>query len=256
MSRPFHTLPRLFVHADLAAKAPVEIPPEQGHYLLHVLRMRQGESLRLFNGRDGEWRAEIAASVPTGKKALTTLIPSANIKPQAPEISIHLLCSIIKKAHFDDIIMKATELGVTHIQPILTERTQIREMNLERARAIAIEAAEQSERLSIPTFSEPSPLAALAQNWPFQAPVIVCAEWGEALPIARALDTLPSGPSGPSGPAVVITGPEGGFTAEELILLKGLPRAIAARLGPRILRADTAALAALTCWQALRGDWR
>jgi 16S rRNA (uracil1498-N3)-methyltransferase len=151
------------------------------------------------------------------------------------------------------MVMKATELGVARIQPVLTARAQIREVNAGRCLSIAIEAAEQSERMTIPDIQAPLALDSLVKNWPRGRLPIVCAESGEATPIAKALQQ--PGIKAFSQ-AAVITGPEGGFAPEELERLRQLPHALPVRLGPRILRADTAALAALTCWQAYGGDWK
>src|SRR5262249_2643831 len=151
------------------------------------------------------------------------------------------------------MVEKATELGVTVLHPTLTTRTQIRDVNAERLRAIAIESAEQSERLSIPEIRKPLDLKKLAQEWPQDRTPIICAEWGDAAPIENALAKLDMKMR---MKAAIFTGPEGGFAADELEALRALPGAVFVRLGPRILRADTAAIAALSCWQAICGDWK
>jgi 16S rRNA (uracil1498-N3)-methyltransferase len=239
-----HT-PRLFVDTGLGGGRTVEPGADQAHYLRHVLRLKIGDTLRLFNGRDGEWKASVAA---LAKRSLTLALHEQTRAQQA-EPDLWLCCAPIKKAHFDYMIEKATELGVAAIQPILTARAQIREVNAERCRAIAIEAAEQSERLTIPEIRKPVTLADLAASWPPARRLIVCAEWGEAAPVGKALPAAASS-------AAILTGPEGGLAAEELERLRALPQAVFIRLGPRVLRADTAAIAALGCWQALCGDWK
>jgi 16S rRNA (uracil1498-N3)-methyltransferase len=240
-----HT-PRLYIDAALSQGQSIEPSAEQAHYLLHVLRVKAGEVIRLFNGRDGEWRSSVSGLT---KKSVMLAVQEQIRAPQT-EPDLWLCAAPIKKAHFDYMIEKATELGVAVIQPILTARTQIREVNVERCRAIAIEAAEQSDRLTIPEIRKPVTLADMAAKWPEARRLIVCAEWGDASPIGQAL------PTATLFPAAIFTGPEGGLAADELEKLRALSQAIFVRLGPRILRADTAAIAALTCWQAMCGDWR
>jgi 16S rRNA (uracil1498-N3)-methyltransferase len=242
-----HT-PRLYMESPLAAGHAAEVSAEQAHYLLHVLRVKAGEVLRLFNARDGEWLAEVKAVA----KRDIEIVPQERLRELKPGGDLLLCAAPIKKAHFEYMIEKATELGVSAIQPMLTERTQIREVNIERTRAIAIEAAEQSDRLDIPDICKPVTLGDLIAQWPKDRLPIVCAEWGEAQPAAEAL----TGFAGKAAKVAIITGPEGGFAAAELEALRKLPNAVFIRLGPRILRADTAAIAALTLWQASVGDWR
>jgi len=240
-----HT-PRLFVKADLAMGQPVRVTDDQAHYLRHVMRMKPDEALRLFNGRDGEFLARID-DMP---KNAVNLVAEKELRKQHRVPDLWLCAAPIKKAHFDYMIEKATELGVAVIQPILTARTQIREVNAERVRAIAIEAAEQSERLDIPEIRAPVTLKELAVPWPVDRIPIVCAELGAAVPAYQAMQALANPKT------AILIGPEGGFAEEEFALLHQLPQAIFIRLGPRILRADTAAIAALSLWQALCGDWK
>lgn len=252
------TTPRLFVDSALAAGSTAAISAEQAHYLLHVMRVKPGEELRLFNPRDGEWLASVKA---ISKRAIE-IVPEKKLRDHKPGGDVTLCAAPIKKAHFDFMIEKATELGVTSIQPVLSERTQIREVNVERVRSIAIEAAEQSERLDIPDIRKPVTLAELIAHWPKDCVPVVCAEWGEAMNAYEALvglqsDRIPPPQGGrTSMKAAIVSGPEGGFAAAELEALRKLPSAMFIRLGPRILRADTAAISALTLWQALCGDWR
>ena len=241
------TTHRIFVTTDLVAGQSFAPCKEHAHYLRNVLRLKTGDALRLFNGRDGEYEGRVAA---LDKRKLDIAVgKQLRAQPTAPDL--WLCCAPIKKAHFEYMIEKATELGVSVIQPVLTARTQIREVNTERAHLIATEAAEQSERMEVPGIHAPialDRLAALVKN----RKLIVCAEVGEAQPAGEAFAALHSGKT---PPAAILTGPEGGFADDEFTALRQIPGAQFVRLGPRILRADTAAIAALSCWQALAGDW-
>lgn len=239
---------RIHVAENLTSGLEVTASPDQAHYLRHVLRMKVGESLRLFNGRDGEYLGTISAE---SKKGVLISI-GKQLRPQSPEPDLWLCCAPIKKIHFDNMLEKATELGVSEIQPVLTERAQVRDINGDRLYCLCREAAEQSERLSIPAVGSPVYLSDLVDVFPQDRALIVCAEWGNAEPIHAAfcapkLNMFKK--------AAVLVGPEGGFSGEELTLLRTVPQAFFVRLGPRILRADTAAISALACWQAIRGDW-
>ncbi len=252
MSTAPHTWPRLFVQENLGQKKQVSLSIDQTHYLLHVMRIREGEPLRLFNGRHGEWRAVMPVA-PQRKRDPAHLLIEESLQPQKEEPDVWLCCAPIKRAPFEFMIQKATELGVSVVQPILTARTQVRDFNHQRLQAIAIEAAEQSERLSVPEIRKPLALDALIKTWPTKRLPLIGAEFGQALPIAQGLSSALA-QTRPT--AAIITGPEGGFMPEELTRLSALPESLLLRLGPRILRADTAALAALSCWQALCGDWK
>ena len=243
----YHTSPRLFIPENLAEKLTILLEPEQSHYLTGVLRLKIDDPVRLFNGKNGEWLAHLGEI----KKHSVSLHVEEALKAQKNAPNLWLCCAPIKRAHFDFMVMKATELGAACIQPLLTNRTQVRETNTNRLRAIAIEAAEQSERLDIPEIDEPISLKQLLATWPQGRIPLICAEFGEAEPIESALRKID-----PTSPVSLITGPEGGFMPEEMEALRQLPSATALRLGPRILRADTAALAALTCWQSICGDWQ
>ncbi|MDD4615533.1 MAG: 16S rRNA (uracil(1498)-N(3))-methyltransferase [Alphaproteobacteria bacterium] len=239
---------RIFVSQRLEEGASVRVEEDLAHYLLHVLRLGNGDALRLFNGKDGEFKGSVERA---GKnKALVHI--GAQTRPQEAGVDVWLCCAPIKKAHFDYMIEKATELGVSEIQPILTQRTQVREVNGDRAWTLCKEAAEQSDRLDIPAVGNPVKLDDLIGVFPKDRALIVCAEWGEAAPIHKALH---SEAIQKFEKAAIVTGPEGGFAAEELELLRKAPNTFFVRLGPRILRADTAAIAALACWQAIKGDW-
>ena len=238
---------RLFVEARLHAGARVAPSAGQAHYLLHVMRAREGTRVLLFNGVDGEWRARIV-DVTRRDCALVCEIETA-AQAQAPDL--WLAFAPIKKTPADYVAQKATELGVRVLQPVITRRTVARRVNLERLRANAIEAAEQSGRLSVPEVREPLDLDALLKSWPVSRRLIFCDEGGDAAPIAAALEHA-------RGDAAwgVLTGPEGGFDPQERAAIRDCPFVLPVTLGPRILRADTAALAALAVWQAVVGDWR
>ncbi|MGB9154128.1 MAG: 16S rRNA (uracil(1498)-N(3))-methyltransferase [Alphaproteobacteria bacterium] len=240
---------RIFVTQGLSEGGKFSACEAHAHHLLHVLRMKVGGSLRVFNGRDGEFLGHVTA---TGKKSIEIAV-GEQLRAQKAEPDLWLCCAPIKKTHFDFMMEKATELGVSEIQPILTQRTQIREVNADRVYNICREAAEQSDRLSVPAVGLPVSLADLVDVFPDDRAFIVCAEWGEATSIH---DALHAPALQKFSKAAIVTGPEGGFAADELETLRKAPNAFFVRLGPRILRADTAAIAALTCWQAVQGDWK
>lgn len=242
-----HTWPRLYLDRSLSAGIETEISAESTHYLINVLRLETGSPIRLFNGKDGEWLARLTA-LPKNKKSGALLKIETLRHAQRPCPDLWLCAAPIKKNHFDFMIQKATELGVSVIQPVLTARTQIREVNISRLREIAIEAAEQSERLDIPVIKEPVPLPKLVESWAMDRTPVVCAEFGQAHPPVQALAHKATS-------AGLWIGPEGGYTQDEINALLAMKNVCALRLGPRILRADTAAIAALACWQALCGDW-
>lgn len=238
---------RLFIEGDLADSAAVECGRDQAHYLAHVLRLGPGEPVALFNGRDGEWLAHIDK---VGKKS-AILAVDRQLRPQAPEPDLWLIFAPVKRAPLDFLISKATELGVSALMPAITRRTVVERVKRERMAANAIEAAEQCERLTVPRIEDARPLSRILDGWPAERRILFCAEAGEAAPINDFLRE-----NTPGDPWAVLTGPEGGFDQTELDLLNKFPNVNAVGLGPRILRADTAALAALACWQAVLGDWR
>jgi 16S rRNA (uracil1498-N3)-methyltransferase len=237
---------RLYLDAALSPGARVVPDESQFHYLLHVMRAKAGDRIRIFNGRDGEWLSEIVDKT----KRTCALVCERQIGPQVEVPDVWLAFSPIKKTPADYVAQKATELGVRALIPVFTRRTIAARVNLDRVRANAIEAAEQSGRLSVPEVREPVRLEALLTNWPGTRRLVFCDEAGDANTLREALG------SEPDGPFAILTGPEGGFDPEERALLREQPFVIPVTLGSRILRADTAALAALAVWQSVKGDWR
>lgn len=238
------TRTRLFTTADLAAGAAVELSADQAHYLKNVMRLGEGDAIALFNGRDGEFRARLARF---GKREARAVI-EAQSRGQTPEPDLWLVFAPLKRARIDYLIEKATELGASALLPVMTQHTVVERLNPDRLRAHAIEAAEQSERLTVPALNAPQPLAALLAAWDAARRIMLCDESGTAPPVAAALQDIAA-----SSWAVLI-GPEGGFAETELDALRKLPFVSPVSLGPRILRADTAALAGLAVLQALRGE--
>jgi 16S rRNA (uracil1498-N3)-methyltransferase len=236
---------RLFVEAPLGQALRLSPGEGQAHYLLHVMRARVGDRLSLFNGRDGEWLARIAEI----SKRACTLECERQAETQRDVPDLWLVFAPVKKTPADYLAQKATELGVRRLQPVITRRTIVHRVNVERMRANAVEAAEQSGRLSVPEACEPLSFDDLLAQWPRDRRILFCDEAGEAPPIAQALRDAPD------GPWAVVTGPEGGFDPSERAALRAQPFVTPVFLGARILRADTAALAALSVWQAIRGDW-
>jgi 16S rRNA (uracil1498-N3)-methyltransferase len=215
------------------------------HYLLHVLRAKCGNRVALFNGRDGEWLAEIAEADKRGVRA-RCLRQSASQR-EAPDI--WLAFAPVKKTPSDYLVQKAAELGVSVLQPVFTRRTIVTRINQERMTANAIEAAEQSGRLSVPEIREAVGFDKLLASWPKERRLLFCDEGGDAKAMMQGAR------ESRGGPAAILTGPEGGFDPAERAALRALPFVVPVTLGPRILRADTAALAALAIWQAVAGDF-
>lgn len=236
---------RLFVETPLLAGATVPLRPEQVHYLRNVLRLAPGVEIAVFNGKDGEWIGRIDE---LGKER-GSVIADRKLREQSCPPDVWLLFAPIKRDAIDLVAEKSSELGASVIWPVLTRHTDVARVNIERLRANAYEAAEQSERLCVPDVRDPVDLPKILAEWPDNRPLIVCAEIGDAKPIADVIKDMPS------GPVAILIGPEGGFARSELDMVLAKPFARPARLGPRILRAETAAMAALTCWQAIKGDW-
>jgi len=239
--------PRLYVDAPLAAGAEIALERPQAHYLTHVLRLKAGEAVLVFNGRDGEWQASLAES---GKRTVSLTV-AAQTRPQTKAPDLHYLFALLKSARLDYSVQKAVEMGVSRLQPVLTRHSQVARVNLERMRANAIEAAEQCGILSLPEIGEPQPLASLIAQREPERWLVFCDEDADAANPVTALQAVP-----PQAPLAILIGPEGGFAADERMALLKLPKVTRLSLGPRILRADTAAVAALAVVQSVLGDWR
>jgi 16S rRNA (uracil1498-N3)-methyltransferase len=254
-------VPRLHLEADLSEGASVALDADQMRYLMQVLRLRTGDEARVFNARDGEWTATL---VEGGKKSTRLLIGGQRRKPAPPAVDLHLLFAPVKRQATDLIVEKATELGVTAIRPVTTRRTNAERVRVDRLTAIAREAAEQSERLELPEVREVEALDRVLDAWAKvegerRLLFLDEAAGGDGSPWREADAGAPAALAAlrvaPRGPWAVLIGPEGGFAPEERARLRALPFVTAASLGPRILRAETAAIAALTLWQAALGDW-
>ena len=243
---------RLYVQAPLAEGVAIELDGGQAHYLRSVLRLGPGEAVALFNGRDGEWLARIESIA----KSRATLSAESRTREQRPEPDLWLAFAPIKRARIDFTAQKAAELGVSVLWPIMTRRTMVERVNTDRLTANAIEAAEQSERLTVPEVREPTSLDRMIDQWPSDRPMILCDETGAAGGVPGIAEALAAAGPEMRQRAGFVIGPEGGFAQEELDRLRSLPFVTAVGLGPRLLRADTAALAALAVWQAVAGDWR
>jgi 16S rRNA (uracil1498-N3)-methyltransferase len=235
---------RLFVDAPLAADGRVRLAPQQMHYLLTVMRLAEGDPVLVFNGRDGEWQASIS-----GEGRGASLEIAEQVRPQQRPQDLWLLFAPLRRARTDLVVEKATELGTAVIRPVFTRLTNAERVRADRLRRIAIEAAEQCGETHLPEIAEPQRLERLLDAWPGERRLIFCDEARLAPPAARSLMDAPR------GPAAILIGPEGGFTAEEAERLRSLPFVLPVSLGPRILRAETAAIAALALWQSLLGDW-
>ncbi|HXQ46165.1 MAG TPA: 16S rRNA (uracil(1498)-N(3))-methyltransferase [Caulobacteraceae bacterium] len=240
---------RLFVPDDLAAGRPIALSVTQAHYLRDVMRRSSGDEVALFNGRHGEWLAALGL---VERKAVT-VVPRTRARAQAPTADLELVIALVKRARLETIVEKATELGVRRIRLAITRFTQAERTNVERLAAIAMEAAEQTGRLDVPEIVAPAKLDAILADWPPDRALIFCDEAGDATPILGALAAFlrPDALA-----ASILIGPEGGFSPEERAHIRSLAPVIPVSLGPRILRADTAAIAALSLWQAALGDWR
>jgi 16S rRNA (uracil1498-N3)-methyltransferase len=239
--------PRLYVDFPLAAGEGVALERAQAHYLTHVLRLKTGDPVLVFNGRDGEWQARLAE----GGKRAAVLTVTTQTRLQTKPADLHYLFAPLKSARLDYMVQKAVEMGVSRLLPVLTQHGQVGRVNLERMRANAVEAAEQCGILSLPQIGEPLALLnAVAQREP-QRWLIFCDEDVETANPITALQAVPR-----DAPLAVLIGPEGGFAQDERAALLKLSQVVRLSLGPRILRADTAAVAALAVVQAAIGDWR
>jgi 16S rRNA (uracil1498-N3)-methyltransferase len=237
---------RLFVDAPLAVGEGVACTAAQANYLGNVMRLKGGDALLVFNGVDGEWLVRVAEL----KKGRCILAPETRTRPQVAGPDIHYLFAPLKKARLDYMVQKATEMGAAVLQPVMTRRTVAERVNSERMRANVVEAAEQCGVLRLPEVREPAKLTAVLKDWPENRALIFA---DEAAPIASPLEALAALPK---GPAALLVGPEGGFDPAEREALRRLPFVHAISLGPRVMRADTAAVAALALMNAVLGDWR
>ena len=238
---PPASLPRLYVNPQLSSGAALTLEGPQANYLSAVMRLGPGGQVKLFDDRTGEWLAEISEA---GKKRVTLRIVR-HLRPREPVPDLWLLFAPIKRGRIDWIAEKATELGVARLVPVITQRTIVDRTNSDRLLAHMIEAAEQCERTALPKLAEPQKLEALLRTWPAER-TLLFADEGGGQPLASAAAPAP---------AAILIGPEGGFTDDERSAIRALPQARAVSLGPRILRADTAAVAAVSLWMAAAGDW-
>ena len=237
---------RLFTPHDLFAGADLALDQGQSHYLASVMRQGVGDEVLLFNGRDGEWRARIGAVTKRG----VAVKAQALARPQAMGPDLDLVIALVKRGRLETIVEKAAELGARRVRLVATERTNADRARVERLTAIATEAAEQTGRLDVPQVAEPVKLDRLLKDWEAPRRLLFCDEAGDARPIPEALEDQARGEAW-----AILIGPEGGFSPAERARLRALPFAVPASLGPRILRADTAAISALTLWQSSLGDW-
>jgi len=236
---------RLYVEGPLAAETVLPLDNAQSNYLFGVMRRKVGDRLRVFDGANGEWIAEVAKA----NKRNGLLVCKEAARPQVSPPDLWLLFAPIKKARAAFIVEKAVEMGVQSLHPVVTDFTNER-INTGRMQAHAIEAAEQCGATFVPDVLEPVKLLDMLESWPVGRKLMFCDEGRAALPVAAALAAQQA------GPWAIVIGPEGGFSADEIAALRGLEAVVSVTLGPRILRADTAAVAAITAWQMALGDWR
>jgi 16S rRNA (uracil1498-N3)-methyltransferase len=253
--------PRVHVDAPLSTGALVTLDRSQAHYLAHVLRLKPGDAVLAFNGRDGEWRATLGGA---GKRMALTA--QEQTRPQTAPLDLHYLFAPLKHERLDYLVQKAVEMGVSRLVPVITRHTQVSRVNVARMRANAKEAAEQCGILTLPEITEPLTFARAVANCGADRLLVFCDEdaavknpvgaLAEARPQSEAVLPLTMTGATASQQMAVLIGPEGGFSEEERVALDKLPNVVRLSLGPRILRADTAAVAALALVQAVLGDWR
>jgi 16S rRNA (uracil1498-N3)-methyltransferase len=261
LSRYDFRSPRLYVDHALKPGAEVTLDTSQAHYLRNVLRLKAGDAVLAFNGRDGEWRTTLAGK---GKRFALALEEQA--RPQTAPADLHYLFAPLKHERLDYMVQKAVEMGVSRLQPVLTKHTQVKRVNVGRLRANAIEAAQQCGVLSLPDVAEPTTFGRAMAARKADRLLVFCDEDAEVADPVTALSDARLAPSamlpltmsnaGGPQPIALLIGPEGGFAEDERAALLKLPNIVRLSLGPRILRADTAAVAALALVQALLGDWR
>ena len=242
--------PRVFVETALDNSKNIFLSDTQTHYLQNVLRLSRGDSILLFNGIDGEW----CGSINTLSKKRCTISLCKKVREQKSNLDLWLLFAPLKGTNLDLLGRKATELGVGGLGPVFTKHTNVKRVNLKRLHSNAIEAAQQCERLTVPKVFEPTKLTDLIKNWEDDRLLIFCDETGAGVPIIDSLNKHCT--TGKFASYAILTGPEGGFTKFELDLIRGNHNTDAVDLGPLTLRAETAALAAISCWQAVLGNWR
>jgi 16S rRNA (uracil1498-N3)-methyltransferase len=246
MARYDFRTPRLYVDAALSAAAEVALDRDAANHLCNVLRLSRGDAVLLFNGRDGEWRGVLAEA---GKRA-ATVRAEERLRAQPAATDLHYLFAPLKHARLDYVVQKAVELGVSRLQPVLTRHTQVTRINLDRMRANVIEAAQQCGVLAVPEVAEPARLDDAVAD--VSRLLVFCDEDANG---ADPVAALRAAAGGKAVPLAVLIGPEGGFAEEERAMLVTRANSVRLALGPRILRADTAAVAALTLVQAVLGDW-
>jgi 16S rRNA (uracil1498-N3)-methyltransferase len=256
--------PRIYLDGPLAAGNQVALDRDQANYLINVLRLKQGDAVLLFNGKDGEWQGTLAG---TGKRSLAAAV-SERLREQPEPLDLHFLFAPLKHARLDYLVQKAVEMGVSRLQPVMTKHTQVARLNLDRMRANAIEAAQQCGVLVLPEIKEPVAFKTIAGSIDAERLLVFCDEDAEvADPVAalarlrpQAMALLPAEAARSANlsalPLAVLIGPEGGFAEDEREALRKRPNVVRIALGPRILHADTAAVAALALVQAVLGDWR
>ena len=244
---------RLHVTSPLAAAAPVAPTLDQSRYLTQVMRLKVGDDLLAFNGRDGEWRCTVAEVLKKG----VILRAEEQVRAQTFGPDLELIVAVVKKARVESIVEKAAELGARRVRLVLTKRTNADRIRLDRLDAIAEEAAEQTGRMDVPIVDDPVKLDAVLDGWEAGRRLMFCDDTGGAPAVTALMRQSPSRTGTGDAPAKwsILIGPEGGFSPEEGERLRALPFTTAVSLGPRILRADTAAIAAMTLWQAAAGDW-
>ena len=242
--------PRIYLEAPLAGGTEVALDRDQANYLINVLRLGQGDPVLLFNGRDGEWRAKLTG---TGKRSLTAAV-GERVREQPQPLDLHFLFAPLKYARLDYLVQKAVEMGVSRLQPVMTKHTQVARLNLDRMRANAIEAAQQCGVLALPEIKELVAFKTIAGGDDADRLLVFCDEDAEVTDPLAAL--AQARPNGGAMPMAVLIGPEGGFAEDEREALRKRPNVVRIALGPRVLRADTAAVAALALVQAVLGDWR
>lgn len=249
--------PRLHVNAHLSEGARVRLGQDASHYVLHVMRIAPGGEARLFNGRDGEWAASLTGAHKNGAELTVQRL----VRAQQAVPDLELMFAPVRRTRTEFIVEKACELGAARIRPVITRRTQAERVRRDRLEAIIREAAEQCERLCLPRLDEPAPLQELLDGWDERRRILFADEAGAAPNTPWFAGETGQAASAAlqdaaSGPWAILIGPEGGFAPEERARLLSMACVTPITLGPRILRADTAALAALTLWQAALGDWR